>query len=202
MQNPQQTAAGTLSFAEIRKLPDNWWLDPPVSDPPSVWTVWDKDTYYTWGANIGNYDTYDKIGTLIGGGGMAGVSHGPTRGRNHPHYRGVITMSVSATENAQIFADLAGLAAQDKTVVIPIFHDAKLSAKGYKLSLGTGIGSGVQNWGSIQKEVLSQIVTLGRACGTVTLTHDVYWPDLRPGMDDKLYWIKTLDDIQAIVDIL
>tara|TARA_R110002020_G_scaffold207296_1_gene412747 strand:- start:2970 stop:3338 length:369 start_codon:yes stop_codon:yes gene_type:complete len=72
-------AAGALQFAEIPRLPDDWWDGTPKSDPDCVWTVWDRSTYYTWGANSGNY-RQGPIGSLIGGGGMAG-GNGPTRDR-------------------------------------------------------------------------------------------------------------------------
>lgn len=39
-------ASGTLIFSGIHQVPDNWWNDPPASDPASVWKVWDKNTYY------------------------------------------------------------------------------------------------------------------------------------------------------------
>jgi len=60
-------APGSLQFAEIPRLPDHWWDGAPKSDPAPVWTVWDRSTWYTWGANSGNY-LQGPIGSLIGGG--------------------------------------------------------------------------------------------------------------------------------------
>ena len=191
--------SGALLFDEIPKLPDDWWLGKPPSDPSIVWTVWQQNIHYLWGANVGNYKQ-GPIGTLIGGGGMASVRRGPTRGRFHPNYVGVITMDYAQMPNNDaVFIDLQSLAAKGKDVLVPIFHDKAIQSTGYKLSLGTGIGSSQSNWGGIQRYILDKIYTLGLQCGSVKLKSGVYWPDLRQ-TPVKVYPINALADIKNIVD--
>ncbi|MCY0096095.1 hypothetical protein [Hoeflea ulvae] len=197
MADPHPTP-GTLKFAEIPRLPDDWWDGTPTSDPDVVWTVWDRATWYTWGANSGNYQQ-GPIGTVIGGGGMAGAAHGPTIGRMHPHYIGIITMNdADMPLNTPVYADLQALIAKGENVVIPIFVDHQIGP-GYKLSLGTGIGSSQPNWGDIQKNVLSGIVQLGNAAGAVEIPQGTYWPDLRQS-PPVIHKITCLDDISTIID--
>lgn len=190
-------APGSLQFAEIPRLPDQWWVDAPETDPARVWTVWNRSSWYIWGANSGNY-RQGPIGSLIGGGGMAGPN-GPTRGRMHPHYVGVITMNEADMPlNAPVYARLAALIDSGDTVVIPVFVDRQL-VPGFKLSLGTGIGGNQPDWGEIQSNVLSGIVRLGQAAGRVEIPKGAYWPDLRQPTP-KIHPIASLEDISAIVD--
>jgi len=130
---------------------------------------------------------------------MAGVAHGPTRGRMHPHYIGIITMNdADMPLNAPVYAGLEALIAKGDNVVIPVFVDPQI-VPGFKLSLGTGIGSNQPNWGDIQKNVLSGIIQLGKAAGSVEIPKGTYWPDLRQS-PPKIYPIASLDDISSIVD--
>src|ERR1044072_320242 len=128
--------SGTLIFSGIHQLPDNWWNDQPPNDPASVWSVWHKNTFYTWGANSGNYQL--AIGQSLHGLGMADVK-GPSRGRAHPHYVGIITMDVNdMPKNDPVFLALENELSNGNHVVIPSF-------KG-RFSLGTGLGANVPNW--------------------------------------------------------
>lgn len=188
---------GSLQFSEIPRLPDQWWDGTPKSDPDRVWTVWDRSTWYIWGANSGNY-LQGPIGGLIGGGGMAGPN-GPTRGRMHPHYIGIITMNAADMPlNAPVYAGLEALIAKGDNVAIPVYVDRQM-VPGFKLSLGTGIGGNQPNWGDIQKNVLSGIVRIGQAAARVEIPKGAYWPDLRQPTP-KIYPIASLDDISSIVD--
>ena len=183
-------ASGNLIFSGIHQLPDNWWV-PPSNDPASVWTVWDKDTFYAWGANSGNYQGI-PIGQSLHGGGMADAIKGPSRGRAHPHYVGIITMNIrDMPKNDPVFSSLEQEMANGKNVVIPSFHG--------RLSLGTGIGATVPNWGDIQKYVLGKFYDLGQKASSVTIPNGTFWPDCRtdPSTDHP---IKKLDDLDDIVN--
>lgn len=183
-------ASGTLIFSGIHQLPDNWWNGQPPSDPVSVWTVWDKNTFYTWGANAGNYQGIG-IGKSLGGGGMASDT-GPSRGRAHPHYVGVITMDLNdMPKNDPVFASLEQEIGNGKNVVVPSFHG--------RFSLGTGYGAHVPNWGDIQKYLLAKIYALGQKASSTTIPHGTFWPDCRtdPSTDHP---IKKLDDLMDIVN--
>lgn len=194
-----ETNMSNMIFQEIPQLTDNWWLGKPANDPAIVWTVWTKDTYYLWGANAGNYQQ-KQIGTLIGGGGLAGVN-GPSRGRHHPNYVGVITMNLAdMPKNDAVFSYLSGLAKNSKnSIVIPIYNTSKTGTPEYKFSLGTGIGSGIPNWGDIQKYVLQQIVALSKIC-KVTIPKETYWPDCRQSKPFPRHPMTSISDIQNIID--
>ncbi|HSS19027.1 MAG TPA: hypothetical protein VLL54_03040 [Pyrinomonadaceae bacterium] len=184
-------ASGSLIFSGIPQLPDNWWLGKPANDPADVWTVWDKNTFYGWGANSGNYQGI-AIGQSLHGGGMADPIIGPSRGRAHPHYVGIITMSLyDNPKNDPVFAALAQEIANGNNIVIPSHHG--------RLSLGTGIGATVPNWGDIQKYLLAKIYDLGTKAGAVKIPHGTFWPDCRTDPATN-HPIKKLDDINDIVN--
>ncbi len=192
--------SGKLIFAPIAKLPDNWWLGTPKDNPSEVWTVWDTNTYYLWGANAGNYKQ-KPIGDILGGGGMAGARIGPSRGRSHPNYIGVNTMEIDHMgDNDAVFKDLAQKLQDGKDVVIPIFDDDHATPTTYKYSLGTGLGSDVDKWGDVQKYVFDLIVKLGKNAGSVDIPSGVYWPDCRKTKPHPRQPITSLADIQKIVD--
>ena len=171
---------GKLIFGEIEQLVDNWWTSAPPNDPSDVWKTWDRNTYYLWGANSGNYKGI-AIGQSLMGGGMAGP-HGPTRGRAHPHYVGVITMDVAdLPKNDAVFQDLNNLLNNGSNVVVPTFAG--------KFSLGTGIGIGVSGWDQIQEYLLKNIYNLGQSASSVTIPQGTNWP----------YPIAEIDDLMAIV---
>lgn len=161
--------------------------------------MWDETTWYLWGANVGNY-RQGPIGTLIGGDGLAGVN-GPSRGRYHPHYVGLITMTVAdLPENAPVFAALAARVDGGGSVVVPVYDTAEGGPPTLKLSLGTGIAAGQPGWGAIQRSILSGIVKLGQRCGAVKIPAGVYWPDCRTPEPCVRYPVATLADIEHIVD--
>ena len=188
-----------LVFEEIPQLPDNWWDGTPSSNPSIVWTVWDENTYYLWGANVGNYQL-KPIGTIIGGGGMAGPN-GPTRGRHHPHYVGIITMDASEMpKNDAVFNYLAGLASNnDNNILIPVYNTSSSGTPEYKFSLGTGIGGSQPKWADIQIYILKQIVKLAALCD-VDIPDGVYWPDCRQPQPYPRYQLKSIQDIEDIID--
>lgn len=194
--------AGKIKFEPIPRLHDNWQNGTPTDNPANVWTVWDQDNYYLWGANSSNISGI-AIGQSLHGGGMAGVSHGPTRGLAHPHYVGVNTMeSGKMSENDTAFAQLTTLIKNGKNVVIPIFHDHGTPAGVFKYSLGTGIGANVGNWGDIQKYVFKLLIKLSTHASSVEIPSGVYWPDCRNANRLPHYPISNMADIQTIVDNL
>jgi len=183
-------ANGTLIFSGIHQLPDNWWNDQPPNDPASVWNVWNKNTFYTWGANAGNYQGI-AIGKSLNGDGMAG-DRGPSRGKAHPHYVGIITMSLNdMPKNDAVFHALENEIANGHNVVIPAF-------KG-RFSLGTGIGANVPNWAEIQKYLLAKIYGLGQKASAPTIPPGTFWPDCRT-QPETTYPISKLDDLMGIVN--
>lgn len=202
-------ASGTLRFATIDRLPEGW-----ERDPDSVWTVWDRNTYYLWGANTGNMNLPE--GASLQGGGMAGVAHGPTRGLAHPHYVGIDTMSDSTANNAQ-FTKLRTWLDRGNDVVVPTYHG--------KYSLGTGIAGGTdhETWRRIQLSIMQGIVTLADAARHVSIPDGTFWPDCRvqldvggievsicdPSVSDRLgpesdgaHPIDDADSLRAIVTLL
>jgi hypothetical protein len=184
--------AGTLRFGTIHRLPDQWWTSPPPTDPAAVWKAWDRDTYYVWGANSDNYQGI-PMGHSLKGGGMAGVQHGPTEGRAHPHYVGVITMAEADLPlNDAVFDVLKGFLAKGQNVVIPTYRD--------EFSLGTGIGASMPapEWTAIQTYLLTKIHELGKTAATTDIPLGTFWPDCRNGR--KPYVIAELDDLMTIVN--
>ncbi|MFT5777595.1 MAG: hypothetical protein ACI837_000531 [Crocinitomicaceae bacterium] len=190
---------GKIIFAEIPRLTDDWWTKLPLNDPAIVWTVWNKSTYYLWGANAGNYQVM-PMGTLLGGSGLAGVKHGPSRGRFHPHYVGIITMDLSSMPlNDAVFADLLTKLKSGKDIVVPIYNEDHATPATFKYSLGTGIGAGQPGWGGIQKSIFQQILTLGDSASSVDIPSGTYWPN---GLATQPYPhipLKSLSDIKTII---
>jgi predicted NAD-dependent protein-ADP-ribosyltransferase YbiA (DUF1768 family) len=187
---------GKLIFASIPKLPDNWWNGTPQDNPGVVWNYWNSNSFYLWGANSGNYQQ-KSIGTIIGGGGMAGT-HGPSLGRYHPHYVGVNTMEINhMKDNDAVFDDLNDKIKNGQNVVVPIFPDGN----DFKYSLGTGIGSDVPNWGDIQKYVFEKILMLADTAGqtNIEIPTGVYWPDCQQTEPYPRYPITDMGDIKTII---
>jgi hypothetical protein len=183
-------ANGNLVFSTIKQLPDNWWNSPPPDDPSSVWSVWDQNTYYLWGANAGNYQGIE-IGQSLNGAGMAGTN-GPTLGRAHPHYVGIITMNQDdMPKNDAVFSALSNLLKNGRNVVIPTYHG--------QFSLGTGIACSQSGWRQIQIYLLTQIVKLGQDATTVQIPSGTFWPDCRKSKPYPQYPIARLDDLKDIV---
>lgn len=188
---------GKLIFGKIPKLPENWWTE----DLENVWNIWDKDTYYLWGANSGNY-LKQTIGEVIGGGGLAGPN-GPTRGMAHPHYIGVNTMDFDLmSENDAVFANLKSLIESGKNVLVPIFNDDKSTPNMYKYSLGTGIGAGTNNWAGIQKYIFEKLLVLAKPNTeneNCEIPNGVYWPDCQKPEPYPRYNITSTADIKTII---
>jgi len=192
--------AGNIIFAEIPKLDQDWQLGTPTSDPDNVWTVWDKNNYYLWGANSGNISGI-AIGQSLHGGGLAGPK-GPTRGLAHPHYVGVNTMQFTEmSENITVFAELTKLIANDKNIVVPIFHDKNDPPGQYKYSLGTGLGSNVSNWMCIQKFIFNLIIKLSATANDVVIPSGVFWPDCRNADKKPHYPITNVADMITIMNM-
>ena len=190
---------GQLVFDKIERLPDQWWKGKPTDDPSMVWTVWNRSSWYLWGANGSNYDL--PIGQDLMGEGMAG-KHGPSRGHAHPHFVGIITMSTADLPiNDKTFATLKARIAAGDSVIVPIFPDSAFSPTGDTLSLGTGIGSSIPGWASIQREILAHIHALGEAASGVTIPPGLYWPDLSQAKP-TLHDITSLADIKTIYESL
>lgn len=155
---------GKVIFAGIKQLPDLWWTDPNID----VWQVWDKNTYYLWGANQGNYNLAQ--GQRLMGAGMAGPK-GPTRGYAHDHYVGLDTMDYSDTRNPGVFKKLDGLLSNGQNIVVPTYHGC--------CSLGTGIGSTGLDWVKIQIQLFQGLLSLITKASAVDYGHQTFWPDCR-----------------------
>lgn len=147
----------------IPTLPSNWWMN-----QNTVWTVWQQDTYYLWGANKGNYRIFDPHQSLSGSG-MASPT-GPSRGRGHPHYRGVITTDLADTENDEVFNELKAHLEKGNALVVP-------TLKG-KWALGSGVAVNKFNnkdWLKSQKYLLSKVAFLASICGIKEFPQGSYW---------------------------
>jgi hypothetical protein len=174
---------GTLVFSPIAQLPDKWW-----TDLDNVWSVWDPNAHYLWGANSGNYSGI-AIGGSLNGRGMAGAN-GPTRGRAHPNYVGIITMDAQDMPlNDSVFDRLEEFLRTGKNVVVPTQH--------LKLSLGTGIGATAPDWDQIQSYLLKKIHQLGMIARNVDIPEGTYWPDCRrtPPVRHVITKLTNLSDI-------
>ena len=192
---------GKIIFEEIPKLDLGWENGTPADDPANVWTIWDKNKYYLWGANKNNYAGI-PIGQTLHGGGLAG-SKGPTRGLAHPHYIGVNTMDLGQlTINATVFNQLTSFLQNGNDIVFPIFHDEGTPVGSFKYSLGTGIGASAFKWGDIQKDIFVLLLQLSKTASSVVIPPGVFWPDCRNKNRLPHYAIKDMADIQAIINIL
>ena len=133
---------------------------------------------------------------------MAGVSHGPTRGRAHPHYIGVNTMDKKdAYVNDAIFIGLQKLLNGGYNVDVPTYHDKKLASGSlkYKYSLGTGIGANVPNWSEIQLSLFKEIEKLTNLGGLVDMPKGTYWPDFSAGSNPTLMPLESVADLKKII---
>lgn len=162
---------GNLIFGKIPQLPENW-----ISDPESVWTVWDKNTFYLWGANQSNYDL--KQGDNLGGAGLAG-SNGPTRGYAHDHYIGIDTMDYSDMRNPSQFKKLESFLLNGDSILVPTFHG--------QFSLGTGIAAQQPEWQQIQHQIFEGLVKLATQASALQVPEGTFWPDCRNQVKIKAY---------------
>lgn len=155
--------SGKVIFSKIDQLPSNWMVD-----LSQVWTVWNKNTYYLWGANSMNYDL--KQGDSLMGAGMAG-SNGPTRGYAHDHYIGLDTMDYSTTRNPGVFKKLHGLLMTGNDIVVPTFKGC--------YSLGTGIAHQNPGWQKIQLQIMEGLLSLVDNASSMEAPDETFWPDCR-----------------------
>lgn len=183
---------GKVMFSEIKQLPKKWWRD-----PQSVWTVWDNNTYYLWGANLRNYKITDST---LGGSGMASPD-GPSRGRGHPHYVGVITTSLSFVENDLIFSFLEERLEDGADIVIPV-------CKG-RFALGTGVAflryATIQNWYESQHYLFKKIRRLTKKAKEIEIAPGTFWPDcgLTKSTNSVVnISIQNIDDIKELMRYL
>jgi hypothetical protein len=186
--------SGKIIFAEIPQLPKNWW-----NDHESVWEIWDKETYYLWGANLRNYVIKDPA-IILKGSGMASIN-GPTRGRGHAHYVGVITTALENYENDKIFTELESKLRNGSNIVIPVING--------RFGLGTGVAflrhSSLENWYRSQKHLLEEIIRLSSVATEVDILEGTYWPDCGITMNTKTpiaFPIKSVSDIEALISYL
>lgn len=166
---PPTASAGKLIFSPIPQLPENWW-----NDEAAMFNGWDKNTLYLWGANPNNYQINDPKQSLNGNG-MAGPN-GPTRGRGHPNYIGLITTSENyAEQNNRVFDRLVQELRKGKNVVVP-------TAQG-KFALGTGIAfnrhfnGNDRPWKKSQHQILRRLDGLAKQASAVDLGANTFWPD-------------------------
>ena len=155
--------SGKVVFSKINQLPPNW-----MDNQSLVWTVWNKNTYYLWGANSMNYDL--KQGDSLMGAGMAG-SNGPTRGFAHDHYVGLDTMDYSTTRNPGVFKKLETLLLAGNDIVVPTYKGC--------YSLGTGIAHQNPGWQKIQLQIMKGLVNLVSRASTMEAPAETFWPDCR-----------------------
>lgn len=166
---------GHLRFDSIPKLPHDWW---DGDDADTVWPTWGEHTSYFWGANAGNQ--FLDRGVALNGGGLASVKWGPTRGRAHPHYIGIDTMSDSAfslTNNAKVYAQGAAILDAGHDLVVPVFMKHGDIDHG-KFSLGTGYGLRGDYVAKIHAEMWAGIIALIGDAETVTFNPIMWTPDV------------------------
>ena len=164
--------SGRIVFGPIPRLQDQWW---DFDDEISVWSTWDPNTYYLWGANAQNWDRTIRA-TIIGGGGMAGPDIGPTTGRGHEHYLGVNTMSYDTGLAAHIFAGLTSLLTAGHDILVPTYND--------RYSLGTGIAANQPAWQQIQLDILERLDAVQELASDWVAPPGTYWPDCRQKFPD------------------
>lgn len=164
-------AAGTLRFGPVPRLPEDWWTR---SDDEAVFSVWDRDTLYLWGANADNRRARRR-GEPLAGGGMAGPN-GPTRGRAHPRYVGVDTMSVDPDGARAVFDELGAWIDDGRDVLVPTLEG--------RCSLGTGIAARQPGWAEIQRGLFEGFVELAEVAGALDVPSGTFWPDCRVEVED------------------
>jgi hypothetical protein len=184
---------GKVLFIEIKQLPAVWW-----KEPERVWDVWDTNTYYLWGANRHNCNTSPR--KRLRGSGLASKS-GPTRGRGHTHYVGIITTSLRTNNNDRIFSDLENKLKSGSSIVFPVI-------KG-RCALGTGVAfrryGDIKNWYRSQKYLFEKVIGLFTLANEIEIEEGVYWPDCGESMKSEStinFQIRSIEDIQDIIHYL
>lgn len=184
--------AGKLSFDMVPKLPDHW-SDKPDSE--TVWTVWDKNSLYLWGANA--FNQFVDRGKPLNGGGMASVDKGPTRGLGHPQYIGIDTMDLSIKVNDGVFDTLQSDLAAGKNIVVPVYLRHGDPNNG-SFGLGTGYGLDVTNHVKIHAYVWQKLLELAAAADDVSIPAVMWTPDVtQPTSDLRKDTHVPLPDLAA-----
>ena len=181
---------GKLIFNEMPQLPLNWW-----KKPSSAWNTWDENSYYLWGANLTNYKISSPTKKLKGSG-MAS-SEGPTRGRGHPQFIGIIVTSLSFRENEAIFSFLENKLRDGANVVVPVING--------RYALGTGVAFRrhrcIEDWYTSQKYLFEKMIHLSSIAQEVTFQEGVFWPDCGFSTNPEspqLFSIESLEDIKSL----
>lgn len=185
------TVPGKLMFQEVKQLPDHWWKDFEIA-----WDFWERNSYYLWGANIGNYKKRNPNKKLKGSG--LASRKGPTRGRGHPHYIGVITTSLSFKKNDKVFDFLEQKLRDGNNVVIPLLSS--------RYGLGTNAAfrryKKIKDWYRSQKYHFEKIMQLAKLASEVVIPEEAFWPDCGLKCKSKSevnFLIQTIDDFPHIL---
>lgn len=195
-----QSFLGSVKLGGIPQLAPNWWKLADVDFPVG----WDPNTVYLWGANNGNYKNFSPQ-HLLAGGGMAG-ENGPTRGRGHPRYVGVVTTDTS-TNNQTVFEQVQEKLAEGKTILVPI-------AKG-KFALGTGLAlkwfQPEKDWYCNQLQLFTALQQVMEEAHAVEIPLHVFWADClktdctSPGLSNAsphTLPLQSIGDISVIKEYL
>lgn len=172
---PHVIQPGKISFGTIPTLSDNWWQN----GVNGAFPPWDQNTLYVWGANIDNYAKNDPTQNLDGGG-MASAT-GPSKGRGHPNYVGIVTTSLDKPENDAVFSKLESDLQNNKNIVFPMANN--------KFGLGTGIAynwfNSDNDWKESQKYLLNKIDALISQASQIEFEGEPFWPDCSVVADCK-----------------
>ena len=166
--------AGHIRFDSIPRLPKDWW---DGSDADNVWPTWGEFTSYFWGANSGNQ--FLARGDKLNGGGLAS-DRGPSRGRAHPQYVGLDTMSDSSASlaaNTKVYGEMAAYLGKGHTLIVPVDLRTSIPDPG-KFSLGTGYGINVSGATKIHAEMWGGILNLISQADDVTYYPNMWTPDV------------------------
>lgn len=189
--------AGTIQFNTIPKLPDNWWDN--LDDADTVWPTWGQYKSYFWGANSSNQ--FLKRGDSLMGGGLAS-SNGPSRGRAHPQYVGVDTMSSSSTSlaaNQTVYTQMTCYLEAGHTLIVPIDLRSSLpDIEKAKFSLGTGIGMSQRDAPLIHSEIWAGILALVGTAKTVDYNSKMWTPDMSLPANARTGSRVALPDLAAM----
>ncbi len=187
-------SSGKVIFAEIQQLPKGWHYD-----LDSAWRVWDENSYYLWGANPRNYSKRDPSQKLKGSG--LASRKGPTRGRGHPHYIGIITTSLEFDKNDRVFKDLEAKLLSGANIVIPLISS--------RFGLGTNAAfrrhSKIRNWYISQKYLFEKILYLSGLASEIVAPEGAFWPDCgltRQSESPVNFAILTIEDLNNILPYL
>lgn len=186
--------AGTIRFDSIPRLPQDWW---DKTDAESVWPTWGQHTSYLWGANSGNQ--FLARGVALNGEGLAS-SNGPSRGRAHPQYVGIDTMSGdsrSLKANNKVYAQMTAYLKAGNTLIVPVDLRASQPDPG-KFSLGTGYGLTARDGTKIHLEMWVAILELIKGADTVSYCATMWTPDISQPVSKRKGSRVALPDLESI----